>query len=160
MNVFSAEPAIILVEPAPPIHTQGGKISLTCVAYGEPEVPTIIWSAPSLGVADFRNGSPDSSINTTIYTSLWNDSETGLVFVISILELCNVNYTYSFVDDFSCQATNGITEEESSVGQRNYSSPFTMRPLGESHNHMSPIKWTDVCILIRISSSAFQLPQL
>lgn len=118
------------MEPSSPLHTQGGRLSLTCVAYGEPEIPTITWSAPSLGVADFSDGSPDPSINATIYTSLLNDTDVGLVFVVSILELCDVNYTYSFVDDFRCQATNGITEE-SSVGERNYSSPFAMRPLGK-----------------------------
>lgn len=133
-----AEPAILLVEPAPPLHTQGGKLSLTCVAYGEPQIPTIIWSAPSLGVEDFSDGSPDPSINATIYTSLWNDEETGLVFVISILELCNINYTYSFVNDFRCRATNNMTEE-SAVGVRDYSSPFTMRPLGELHQ-----QWQDL----------------
>lgn len=123
-----------MVEPASPIHTQGGKLSFTCVAYGEPQLPTIIWSAPSLGVADFRNGSPDSSIDTNIYTSIYNDTDNELVFVISVLELCYVNYTYSFVNDFQCRATNELPQE-SSVGQTNYSSPFTMTPLGKDIVH-------------------------
>ena len=127
--MFCTEPAIIVVEPSSPTHTQGGKLSLTCVAYGEPQLPTIIWSAPSLGVTDFQEGSPDPTVSTNITTSILNDTELGLVFVISTLELCNVNYTYSFVEDFSCTATNGMVEE-STVGQRNYSSPFSMQPLG------------------------------
>lgn len=120
------------MEPAPPVHTQGGKLSFTCVAYGEPEPPTIIWSAPSLGVEDFSAGFTNSSVDVAIHTFMWNDADVGLTFVVSILELCYVNYTYSFVDDFRCSAVNPIMEE-SSVGQRNYSAPFTMRPLGEAH---------------------------
>jgi len=44
------------------------------------------------------------------------------------LELCNANYTLSFIDDFKCVADNGI-DEESTLG-RNYSKPFSLQPLG------------------------------
>ena len=114
------------------MHTQGGKLSLTCVAYGEPELPTIIWSAPSLGVTDFSNGSADPNVDATIYTSIYNDTELRLVFVMSVLELCNVNYTYSFVDDFSCQAVNGDFNE-STIGN-NVSAPITVTPIGKLLN--------------------------
>lgn len=118
-----------MVEPGPPIHLQGGKISMTCVAYGEPDLPIITWSAPSLGVTDFSYGSPDPDVNVTIYTSILNDTELRLVFVVSTLELCNVNYTYGFVEDFRCMASNGIMEV-STIG-RNVSAPINMQPLGE-----------------------------
>ena len=96
-----------MLEPGPPVHTQGGKLTLTCVAYGEPEVPIIIWSAPSLNVTDFSDGSGDPSVTANIFTSTVNDTDLQLVFVISILELCDVDYTYSFVTDFTCEAING-----------------------------------------------------
>lgn len=120
-----------MVEPSPPIHTQGGRLSLTCVAYGEPELPTIIWSASSLGVLDFRDELSNPSFSANIYTSLLNDTELNLVFVVSVLELCDVNYTYSFINDFSCQAVNGIVEN-STIGNE-YSTPFSMRPLSKNH---------------------------
>ncbi len=127
---MNTEPGIIVVQPVSPVHTQGGKLSLSCVAYGEPQLPVITWSAPSLGVMDFAANAtvPGSAVRVTISNSLWNDTDTGLVFVISTLELCGVNYTYSFVEDFSCEASNG-NSNESTFGMRE-SDPFSTTPLG------------------------------
>ena len=120
-----------MLQPVSPVHTQGGKLSLSCVAYGEPLLPTITWSAPSLGVLDFSANDtvPGSDVRVTISNSILNDSDTGLVFVVSTLELCGVNYTYSFIEDFSCEASNG-NYNDSTFGQRE-SDPFSMRPLGK-----------------------------
>ncbi len=119
-----------MVQPSPPIDTQGGKLSLSCVAYGEPELPTVVWSARSLGVNDFREPFANSDVNVTISTSVINDTETGLVFVLSILQLCGVNYTYSFVDDFRCETVTNRVGRESDIGYSG-SFPFSMRPFSK-----------------------------
>ena len=118
-----------MVQPSSPIHTQGRKLSLSCVAYGEPELPTVVWSAQSLGISDFREPLANSDIDVTISTSYINDTATGLVFVLSILELCGVNYTHSFVDDFHCEATNSVNRESDIGHSRSFL--FRMRPISE-----------------------------
>ena len=143
-----------MLQPVSPVHTQGGKLSLSCVAYGEPQLPDIIWSAPSLGVLDFAANDTvlGSEVQVTISNSLFNDSDTNLVFVVSTLELCGVNYTISFVEDFSCQAING-NYNDSTIGMR-ASDNFTMRPLSKYNGIAHKYKGALSSFLMQILTSS------
>lgn len=98
------QPATIVIAPARPEHTSGGRLTLTCAAYGEP-LPIITWSLPSMGIANFSvlaEQSDSVNINTT---------EIDGRFVVSLLELCDVNYTSSWLlGGFICEADNGVMD--------------------------------------------------
>ena len=107
-------PATIVIAPSQPEHTSGGRLTLACAAYGEP-LPVITWSLPSMGIANFSilaEQSDSININTT---------EIEGRFTVSLLELCDVNYTSGWLaGGFVCEAENGVT-----VGANG-------RPLGRS----------------------------
>lgn len=98
------EPATIVIAPAQPEHTSGGRLTLTCAAYGEP-LPTITWSLPNMGISNFTAFAEQSdlvNINTTVIDGM---------FVVSLLELCDVNYTSGWLaGGFVCEADNGVTD--------------------------------------------------
>lgn len=97
-------PATIVIAPAQPEHTSGGRLTLTCAAYGEP-LPIITWSLPSMGISNFSvlaEQSDSVDINTTVIDGR---------FVVSLLELCDVNYTSSWLlGGFVCEAANGVLD--------------------------------------------------
>ena len=103
-NSTVREPATIVIAPAQPEHTSGGRLTLTCAAYGEP-LPIITWSLPSMGISNFSvlaEQSDSISINTTVIDGR---------FMVSLLELCDVNYTSSWLlGGFVCEADNGVLD--------------------------------------------------
>lgn len=75
----------------------GSTASLTCVAYGEPIVPSITWS---------KNGG-NLNNDSRITTSEAIVSEAGVRFVKSTLEICNTDGSDS--DQYTCFASRGTT---------------------------------------------------
>ena len=104
------EPATIVIAPAQPEHTSGGRLTLTCAAYGEP-LPIITWSLPSMGIMNFSELAEQSdSVNI-------NTTEIDGLFVVSLLELCDVNYTSNWLlGGFVCEADNGVVDGGSPLG--------------------------------------------
>lgn len=102
LSLFT-EPAIIVSKPSAPLLSEGSRLSISCAAYGYP-LPTITWSSDALGVTDFAavEGN-DNSIR--IYNTTYEDN-TGNVFVISILELCDGDPMY--LTDITCSADNEL----------------------------------------------------
>ena len=97
------EPATIVIAPVQPEHTSGGRLTLTCAAYGQP-LPTITWSIPSMGIMNFSTIAAQSpSVN--IYTT-----DIDGRFTVSMLELCDVNYTVSMFSGLVCEADNGVMD--------------------------------------------------
>lgn len=132
MLLYFVEPGIIVVEPSFLPDALGRKLSLSCVGYGAPYLPEIVWKAngPN-GIINFNNPETDLDFDINIHTMIITD-DTGLNFVLSILELCNVNYMfYNMYDEFQCHAISPNVTGVSTIG-RNYSEPVSVIPFGES----------------------------
>ena len=79
------------------------RLSLVCVAYGEPDYPIITWSSPTNGVEDYATlAVNDDSIN------VFNDQQllpnTQLPVTVSILELCD--FRPENLTEYACVASN------------------------------------------------------
>ena len=77
----------------------GSAASLTCVAYGEPIVPSITWSRND---GDLSNDSRITVLNEIV-------AEGGVRFAKSTLEICSNDNTDEEV--YNCTATAGTTND-------------------------------------------------
>ncbi len=102
----SAEPAFLVGVPSRPVQLSGGRISMTCVAYGSP-APTIVWSSASENINDYSAfAHPSFNVHNFVMT----DPLTGLPLSVSILELCAATHNDSRVPDYRCTAVNSLTD--------------------------------------------------
>lgn len=121
------EPATIVIAPVQPEYTSGGRVTITCAAYGQP-LPTITWSMPSMGITNFGTVAAQSSGSINIYTTDIDDR-----FTVSMLEFCNVNYsTLSTFGEIVCEAENGVVDGGRTLGQ-NRVTLASLTPIGRLH---------------------------
>ena len=97
----NAPPAIVIRPPDSSTATETQTVRFTCAAYGVP-TPTIKWRRGNEDL-DILLADPDSGLKTYDQTMTVN----GVVFAVSVLEMCGVNQTSSTA--FTCWASNGVT---------------------------------------------------
>ncbi len=120
------EPAFLVGVPSRPVQLSGGRISMTCMAFGSPE-PTIVWSSMSQSINDY-SALADSSVN--VNTFIVTDPLTNLPLSVSVLELCAATYNDSLVTDYRCTAVNSLTDStQSSLGSN--TAVFDITPKSE-----------------------------
>ena len=121
-----AEPAFLVATPSRPVHLSGGRISMTCVAFGAP-FPDIVWSSSSQGINDYRN---EDNPRINVYTFNLTDPTTGFLLRVSVLELCDATYNDSLVTDYRCTAVNGLSGSgRPRLGEN--TAVFDIRPMGK-----------------------------
>ena len=99
-DVLDADPARIVVRPGNLNEVStGDTVTLSCVGYGDP-LPSVFWS----------NSNNDMLINSSQIT-IFEDtlSESGMYFVKSILEVCNVETMMS--GEYSCTSQNEFSNQ-------------------------------------------------
>ena len=97
------EPPQILLAPAATIETHAETTVVTvCVGYGKDEVPSIQWK---------YNGNILTNGTLSAVTYEVQSTENNLVFIESILTLCNVGVNNT--GNYSCTANNSFGDAES-----------------------------------------------
>ena len=99
-GVFGADPARIVISPGDLSEVSAGDtVTLSCVGYGDP-LPSVFWT----------NSSNELLMNSSQIT-IFEDtlSESGLRFVKSILEVCNMEPRMS--GEYSCTSRNEFSNQ-------------------------------------------------
>lgn len=122
-----AEPAVLVGVASRPVQLSGGRISMTCIAFGMP-APTIVWSSASQDINDY-DALGDPRMN--VHTFMMDDPLTGLPLSVSVLELCAATYNDSLVMDYRCTAVNALTDSSATALGEN-TAVFDISPMSES----------------------------
>jgi len=114
------------------VEGHGRKFSLSCVGYGEPQLPDIMWTAQGPdGLVNLNDPEGGLGFRVNINNTIVEDSDSELAFIVSILELCYTNYMiYEAYTDFQCHALLTNVTEPSTIG-KSYSDPISLIPLGK-----------------------------
>ena len=100
---------MIVVAPGPPVQLSGSRLSITCVAFGQP-APSIHWSIQRFRSADFIPLSSNDSL-VEIYTTFVFD-RLGYRYSVSVLELTGVDWSAT-QHNLACAAFNGVNSSAS-----------------------------------------------